>query len=225
MRRLSELLSEDTNQFGPGTDLFISMLAVLLIMFQANSYYQHQKETTSRTETDRYEREVQELKEQLRKEREERLKQEIGFEKKFALANETFEAGDFMARPFRKLRNVDQAMLRVQRIVDQYRAKAAEYPYIFVIGHSSTKYDPAEGDQSEEGRLFRNWNYAGERAAIISSYLEKLLTPAEMDRIVVLSTGQFDRRVEPADSDDNAWVEVVFGKEWKPPSRDTVRTP
>lgn len=193
MRRIGELLSEDTNQFGPGTDLVISLLAMLLIMFLINGHL-YQKEKAKNEAQNHAEN--------------------------FHIARDSFEAGEFMPKPYKKFKDEAQAKLKVRRIVDEYRTKwINQYPYIFVVGHSSSRDDPTAVDKSEEARLVRNWNYAGERAALISSLLQQQLpTEEEKNRIVVLSTGEFDRKVSPADSQDNAWVEVVFGKEWKLPA-------
>ena len=48
------------------------------------------------------------------------------------------------------------------------------------------------------------------------------LRPEQRDNVVVMTTGEFDLR-DPADpgSHENAWVEVVFGRSWKLPSRRT----
>src|SRR5258706_492847 len=123
MSRLHEILSDDTNQFGPGTDLTISMLAVML-----------------------------------------------------------------------------------------------------VIGHSNALDDPRAGDHSSEARQKRNLEYALRRAALIAGLMQERLEAEELDHLVAVTTGEADlRNREQPLSQENAWVEVMFGKEWKPPYRQQAR--
>ncbi len=78
-------------------------------------------------------------------------------------------------------------------------------------------------DKSDQARLLRNWDYGGQRAALISSLLENDLKN-DKDKLVVVTTGEFDRR-DPDDpfSQNNAWVEVVFGTEWKRPAKEAAK--
>lgn len=58
---------------------------------------------------------------------------------------------------------------------------------------------------------------------LIKFLLQELLTEEERNRLVVCSAGEFDRRVSDPKSDKNAYVEVFFGKEWKPPVRGSAK--
>jgi hypothetical protein len=138
------------------------------------------------------------------------------------VASVSFPAGDFHARPVTRLVSAEQTGLRVLQIVEEYRRQA--YPFIFVIGHSSSMDDPSAPDQSRRARLQRNWEYASRRAALVAALIEEHLTEGERDQLIVMTTGELDMR-NPANplSQENAWVEVVFGKEWKPPARGAPR--
>src|SRR6266404_2602148 len=89
---------------------------------------------------------------------------------------------------------------------------------IFISGHASQLDDPLARDKSESARIERNWEYAGRRAGLIARLVQEHLTADQKERIVVVSAGEMDMRVpRQPDSPDNAWVEVVFGKQWKLP--------
>lgn len=137
----------------------------------------------------------------------------------FKLAKTKFESGDFLANPVVALSDKVETSKRLDQMVQEYREIAHDYPHIFVIGHANDKDDPTAADQTEPARWERNWNFAGRRAALIAKELQKRLTGEHSERIVVVSAGEFDKR-DPAHpvSQENAWVEVVFGREWKPPS-------
>ena len=207
MRRLNEFVTEDTNQFGPGTDLTISLVAVLMVMVLiVSNLYQIQR------------RKSLEQKGQLK----EQKRQLDAFAKggHFRLAGEIFPAGDFEVRPVTQLTHPEETKLKIDKIVEDYRANHSDFPFIFVIGHSNEIDDPDAVDKSYGARLQRNWEYAGRRAAVIADLLQAKLTDEQRQRIVVTTTGEFDLKVpsEPH-SQENAWVEVVFGREWKPPAR------
>jgi hypothetical protein len=209
MRRLNEFVTEDTNQFGPGTDLTISLVAVLMVMVLITSHlYQIQR------------RKSQDQQRQLAtyQKKEEAIAKDAK-EGHFKLANAFFPAGDFEVRPVTQLTNPEQTRLKIERIIEEYHANAGEFSFIFVIGHSNQIDDPNAVDKSYGARLQRNWEYAGRRAALIADLLQAGLTTQQRERIVVMTTGEFDLKI-PSDpnSQENAWVEVVFGKEWKPPS-------
>jgi hypothetical protein len=192
MGRLQEYLSEDSNQYGPGTDLMVSLMAVLLIITFINSnLYQREKD-----------------------------KNKGG---NFRVAGASFSAGDFKPKPFRELVDRKGAELRVAGIAKEYEALKKQFPYIFVIGHSSEMDDPNALDKSPAARQIRNWDYAGQRAALISSLLEDSLKDEDRDKLVVVSTGEFDKRNPDGISQANAWVEVVFGTEWKRPAKEAAR--
>ena len=196
MRRLGDLLNEDTNQFGPGTDLIVSVLAVLLVLTLVVSYSYAQKQRELKTTLDKLEGRGD-----------------------FRLAKESFQTGTFFANPATRLINPAETDRRVRSIVDDYRRSSNDFPYLFVIGHANQLDDPTAADQSRAGRLARNWEIGGRRAAVIAAHLEAYLRGSEVDRLVVTTTGELDQRnpTEPT-SHDNSWVEVIFGRVWKPPS-------
>jgi hypothetical protein len=201
MRRLNEFITEDTNQFGPGTDLTISLVAVLMVMVLiTTSLYQVQRQQSAE-----YQRRLD------------------AYEKggSFRLSHQFFPAADFAIKPVTRLINADQTKQKVIQIAEEYRAGENDFPYIFVVGHSNEIDDPNALDKSYGARLERNWEYAGRRAAIVASLLQAELTTAQKSRIVVMTTGEFDLKI-PSNpfSQENAWVEVVFGREWKRPSHE-----
>ncbi len=199
MRRLNEFINEDTNQFGPGTDLTISLVAVLMVMvlITSNMYQlQRKRGIAQQQKLDAYEKGGH-----------------------FRLSLAFFPAGDFDVKPVTQLVDPQQTQLKVSKIVEEYRAGEQEFPFIFVVGHSNEIDDPNAADKSYGARLQRNWEYAGRRAAVIADLLQAQLTDKQREQIVVTTTGEFDLKV-PSNpySPENAWVEVVFGKEWKRPS-------
>jgi hypothetical protein len=203
MRRLNEFITEDTNQFGPGTDLTISLVAVLMVMVLMTSYMyqlQRNKSIAQQQKIDAYEKGGH-----------------------FRLSQAFFPAGDFEIRPVTQLVDPAQTQQKVVRIIEEYRATEKEFPFIFVVGHSNEIDDPDAVDKSYGARLQRNWEYAGRRAAAIADLIQTHLTSKQREKIVVTTTGEFDLKV-PSDpySPENAWVEVVFGKEWKRPSHEAA---
>lgn len=224
MRRLSDFITEDTNQFGPGTDLVVSLAGVLLVMVLISSvlYRQETKRADSAGESAReLKLETQRLQELLRQQGQKIKALERGGN--FKLAAQSFLAADFMMRPVTQLKDPAQAEGKIFSIVQEYQVVQSELPFIFVVGHSNHIDDPDALDQSYGARLQRNWEYAGRRAGVIASLLQEHLTAEQRERIVVVSTGEFDLKVpEDAFSIENAWVEVVFGKEWKLPARTSV---
>lgn len=208
MRRLQDYLSEDSNQYGPGTDLIVSLLAVLLVMIFINGYlYRSEKERTRRLDA------------QLQDERN-RHPAEGG---SFRAAPRSFEAADFKKLPYWEFADQGRARAAAQEIVRAYRASQATYKFIFVHGHASVVDAANPDDPSPQARMIRNWGYAGGRAAVVSGLLQELLTEEERNRLVVCSAGEFDRKVSDPKSDENAYVEVFFGKEWKPPVRGSAK--
>jgi hypothetical protein len=229
MRRLNEFISEDSNQFGPGTDLVIAMMGVLLVMILISGQMFSREKRQNEDERGRYAEERrghEQLKmsyAELRKAYEELLaRQEPAADGagKFKLASLSFSAGTFHARPVDKLADPSLSAEMVDRIVQEYGALSVEYPFIFVIGHSNRLDDPDAEDSSPAARLRRNWVYAARRAGVIAELIQSRLTLEQRERIIVVTTGEFDLKVpsEPL-SQENALVEVVFGKEWKPPTR------
>jgi hypothetical protein len=206
--RFNELLGDDTNQFGPGTDLTISLLAVVLVISLITSHL-YRAEKAKRVE-------LQIALATGTNGRDSR-KADGG---NFKLASEFFTAADFHPRPVTRLRNPGEIETRIARIARDYRSSAAHHPFIFVIGHSNELDDPDAENRSANARRRRNMEYALRRAVLIADLLQANLTDAERQRLVVASTGEFDLK-NPTDpqSQENAWVEVVFGREWKLPDR------
>jgi hypothetical protein len=222
--RSSLHLNDDTNQFGPGSDLMISLVAVLLMLTVITSQlYERQKVRASKNE-DRYTslradyvRDSTRL-QALRA----RVAHDSAAAGAFRLATVSIPAADFHANPVTRLVSAEQTELRARRIVEEYRQQ--NFPYIFVIGHSSSMDNPLAPDRSRRARLQRNWEYANRRAALIAALIEENLSEAERDGLVVMTTGELDMRDPAAPwSQENAWVEVVFGREWKLPARDAAR--
>lgn len=110
MKRLNDFLSEDSNQFGPGTDLILSLLAVLLVITLISSYLYSQEKNKND------------------------LNQREGGN--FKLASESFLAADFYTRPVTRLVDPQKTDLRVKKIARDYNQSQKEFPYIFIIGHS-----------------------------------------------------------------------------------------
>lgn len=229
MRRLNEFISEDSNQFGPGTDLVIAMMGVLLVMILVSGQmYSREKKQKNAAQS----RVAEERKgyEALKREHaqlgflyEELLakqRREAGGADNFKLASAQFLAGTFEARPVDRLRSPSDTAALVGRIVEEYDANRSEFPVIFVIGHSNQIDDPDAEDTSPAAKLRRNWVYGARRAGVIAELIQSRLPPEQRDEIVVVTTGEFDLK-DPTDplSQENAVVEVVFGKEWKPPTQ------
>jgi hypothetical protein len=189
MKRLGDFLSEDSNQFGPGTDLIISLLAILLVMTLLIAHLYNQEVNNNQGGN-------------------------------FQLASEFFPAGDFYLRPVTRHIDPQKTAQKVKMIVEDYKRISNEFKYIFIIGHSNQVDDPNAEDKSYMARLQRNWEYAGRRAGVIAALIQAHLTDEQKNRLVVITTGEFDLKVpsEP-NSQENAYVEVIFGKDWKPPFR------
>lgn len=188
MKGLNDFITEDTNQFGPGTDLIVALMSLLLVMITISSYL--------------YGRDKQ--------------------EGNFKAASLYFSAGDFKTYPVTELVDKEGAKNRLRLIVQEYQKFEHEYPYLFIIGHANKRDVPNAEDKTERARLERNWVFAGRRAAVIAGEFQQLLTQQQRERIVLVSTGEFDKRVTAVpESPENAWVEIIFGKEWKPPARQT----
>ncbi len=215
MRRLNDFLTEDTNQFGPGTDLIVSLLAVLLVMVSATSHLYSEEVKKSQEHVE----EIEKARVIIDKAKKEMERESSGH---FKLAKEYFTAGDFKVLPVTDLTNPEKTKEAIARIAKNYDELQADYPYIFIIGHSNQLDDPLAMDKSYRARLERNWEYAGRRAAVIAGLLQLHLSNEQKERLVVVTTGEFDMKApEDPYSPENAWVEVVFGKEWKPPVRES----
>ena len=194
MPRLKEFLVEDSNQYGPGTDLMVSLMALFLVITFTNGFLYRQAEA------------------------------EAGKDH-FHLAHNSFDAGDFKPRPFREFVDERAAMERIRSIAREYESLKTRYPYIFVIGHASELDVPNPDDPTPPARWERNWNWAGDRAAMVSRFLQLQLKPEDRDKLVVVSTGEFDKRELGSNVQANAWVQVVFGSEWKPRFAAPVPSP
>lgn len=218
--KVKDFVSEDTNQFGPGTDLVIALMAFLMVMIVISTYLHNY-------ERKRYEKEVAKVKslEQKVDEVGRKIKaQEEGGN--FKLASVKFLAGTFEMRPYAELRDKALTAESVKQVAQEYQAFQSQFPYIFVIGHANKADDPQAADKSEPERLQRNWRYAGERAGLIAKLLQEQLSAEQKGKIIVVSMGELDMRFpDQPTSTENAWVEVIFGKEWKPPSNETQPAP
>jgi hypothetical protein len=222
MRRLSEFITEDTNQFGPGTDLIVSLVAVLMVMtLIISNLYQIERRRSQSLGKEKHDYES------LQKLLEEQKKRLETFERggNFRLSGEFFPAGDFQFKPVTKLTDLEHTRMKVNEIVREYQTSQAQFPFIFVVGHSNQIDDPAAEDKTYGARLQRNWEYAGRRAGVIADLIQANLTAEQKEKIVVMSAGEFDLRA-PADpfAEENAWVEVVFGRDWKLPAQKRPAT-
>lgn len=214
MSRMNEILSDDTNQFGPGTDLTISLLAVMLViaLITMHLYKAAAASAAAKDETIKW------LEAFAKPEPPPKTEDHGG---SFKPATEFFTAADFHSYPVVRLVDPAGTKARIRRIMEDYRRVQGEYPFIFVIGHSNRLDDPRVGDRSDDARRKRNLEYALRRSAMIAGLIqEHLHDDQELDRLVAVSTGEADLRDRDAPlSQENAWVEVMFGKEWKPAVR------
>ncbi len=221
MGRLSNFIAEDTNQFGPGTDLIVSLMAVLLVMILINGRLYNKERIHNKSSEESSKKQQQELlalRKQV-KEQQQRLESRDS-DGKFHLASTPILAGDFQIRPVNELKDPARTNAVVDTIVREYQTLKDEFPYIFIVGHSNALDDPNPPDSAPRTKAQRNWEYAGRRAAVIADLIQERLSDEQQDRIVVSTTGEFDLRVpENPDAPENACVEVIFGKEWKPPTR------
>jgi hypothetical protein len=231
MARLNDLISEDTNQFGPGTDLMVSLLAVMLVMIVISGQL-YNKERARSSEADGQQRQERAKNDELRKAYEEQKRRLAALEeqlKKMSADGEgnilparlSIPAADFSMNPVDRLRDPEHAKAAVESIVQQYLSVQNVYPFIFVVGHAN-HVDAETTDYKT--RQQRNWDYAGRRAGVIADLIQARLSPEQRERIVVMSAGEFDMRA-PGDPNSpvNAFVEVIFGKTWKPPAGATRR--
>jgi len=187
MGRLKEFLSEDSNQYGPGTDLMVSLMSILLVITFINGFLY--KQATEKTNED-----------------------------PFMVAKISFDTGNFQRRPYRAFTDEHAAREKIKEIARQYENVKGQYPYIFVIGHASDADVPNPEDPSPPAKWERNWNFAGERAALVSRFLQDELNLEDRDKLVVVSAGEFDQKDPnaPPESQVNALVRVVFGSKWNP---------
>jgi hypothetical protein len=190
VRSLGRLANDDSNPIGAGTDLMLSLLVLLAILVTITVHAYD----------------------------EQRRGQEGG---DFQVATELFQTAAFLRYPVTGLVNEADTRRRVQNVVAQYRNLGGKYPYVMVIGHASTvaPRQPSSGVSEPLARAQENWLFASRRAAKIASLIAVELEPNERDRLVVTSTGEYDLRdTARPEADANTWVEVVFARDWKPPS-------
>ena len=134
----------------------------------------------------------------------------------FKIASVSFPAAQFMVKPVDRFNDQNSAIKLVQVVVSEYNKYKSEYPYMFIIGHSSEMDDPNANNKTYEDRLQRNWIYAGRRAVVVASEIQKHLNTSEKQNIIVSTTGELDlKNTRQPLSQENAWVEIVFAKEWK----------
>ncbi len=106
----------------------------------------------------------------------------------------SFEAGNFQRRPYREFIDEQVAREKIKAIAREYENVKAHYPYIFVIGHASEADMTNPADASPPAKWEHNWNFAGERAALVSRFLQQELSPEDHDKLVVVSAGEFDKK-------------------------------
>jgi hypothetical protein len=195
-----ELISEDSNQFGPGTDLVICLLALLMVMVMIVSFLYNSEKNLNKileTKLDAYEGEG-----------------------KFKLDVGRFDNATFKQIPPDELAYPEKTREQVLHIVEKYKDLKNQYPFIFVIGHANEMGKLGEKLSDEERQEF-NWGVAGVRATVIANLLQSQLLESQFPKetrnnIIVVSTGEFDLK-NPQDSKalENANVEIIFGKDWK----------
>lgn len=225
MRRLNDFISEDTNQFGPGTDLMVSLMAVLLVMVLISGHLYRRERDRGSSSDELYQQEKQKH-EALQKAYEDLKKELAAFKTEGSIqpGRVVFPAGTFSLRPVDQLVDPAQTNAMVDVIVEQYRSIQGEYPYIFVIGHAN-QVDAPVTEHDYRSKLQRNWEYAGRRAGVIADLIQMRLTDERKEKIIVMSTGELDlKHPEDPYSQENAFVEIVFGKWWKPPAREGAGT-
>src|SRR5437868_4119918 len=114
MKKLHALVTEDSNQFGPGTDLIVAMLAVALVLITVSSYLYNNEKRQS---------------ELLRKREEERGGN-------FKVASISFSAGAFLVFPVTELTDRENSSQQVMKFVDEYRKRASGFAFWFMSGHA-----------------------------------------------------------------------------------------
>jgi hypothetical protein len=221
MRR--DLINEDSNQFGPGTDLITCLLALLMVFVMIVAYlYGNEKKTvvSERANAARLGDQVNLCKRTI-----EDLRIEVEQQQKrgeFKHAGEFLMAGTFKQMPYHELENPAATEAEIESIAKQYESSSSEYPYIFVIGHANEAGIEGKPNLPYEELLRYNWGFAGVRSSVIANLLRNHLSEDAKNRIVIVSTGQLDlRRPDNPTAPENAFVEVFFGNEWKPEAYKT----
>ena len=209
------LINEDSNQFGPGTDLIICLLAILMVMVMIVSFlYSSEKKSNENSN------QIIANSNQIIANLEHRLGDEKT-EGKFKLDVARFDDATFeQKQDTNKLTNPEKTKNEISQVIEKYKELNEQFPFIFVIGHANTMGKLGE-DLSYEERLEFNWGVAGERSAVIANLLQNELMETQFPKesrnnIIIVSTGEFDLKEEDnTTSPKNAFVEVIFGKEWK----------
>jgi len=216
MRR--DLINDDSNQFGPGTDLIICLLALLMVFVMIVSYLYGNEKKISKTMKSEY-ADLANSYNGLRTEISDCRKINENLERRgeFKPAGEFLVAGTFKQNPYYDLQDPEATENEVELIAEKYKNSSSEYPFIFIIGHANEVGLAGRPDLSTEERLKYNWQFASARSAVIANLLQRHLSPAEKNKIIIVSTGEFDlRNPEEPESEENAFVEVFFGNEWNP---------
>lgn len=221
MRSIQSLSTENQDPFGPGVDLIISLVAILMLIFTfaMQSYIKQLEQINDLTSTiEREKAKNDTLSISLFD-----ISKELGDLKSqgghFKVANDYFSAGHFKTNPVTDFTNEEQTRKLVEKIILEYRQLKHQFPFIFIIGHANYIEISSIEKRKYKSRAEANWVYAGRRAARIADLLTQHLTFEEKENVIILSTGEFDMK-NPNDptSEVNAWVEIVFGKEWKLPA-------
>ncbi len=216
------LINEDSNQFGPGTDLIICLLAILMVMVMIVSFLY----TTEKKSNEESKQIIANSNQIIANSNQTiaNLEKRLGDEKaegKFKLDVARFDDATFeQQKDTNKLTNPEKTKNEISHVIEKYKELNEQFPFIFVIGHANTMGKFGE-DLSDEERLVFNWGVAGERSAVIANLLqnelmESLFPKESRNNIIIVSTGEFDLKDEEnPTSAENAFVEVIFGKEWK----------
>jgi flagellar motor protein MotB len=207
---MRSIIDDDSNQFGPGTDLVICLFATMMVLVFIVTFLYRQEKDHSFANAD----EVAKLHAELEKLRQENKKLNDGGKFKFALGFLTEDTFEYS--PPTKLKNPFSTQQNIDRIISQYNGLKHDFPFIFIIGHAN-QVNRKDRELPYEERLSFNWGIAGERASVLANLLQKGLSESEKNNIVLVSSGEFDLKIPSNPIDPgNAYVEVYFGREWKP---------
>jgi len=220
MKSIQDFLHDDSELFGPGMDLVLSLFAILIITLVVGSDFYIGKNSNLQEEVFNLKKENERLKLNLH-DMDNIIREYEGKGGNFEIANEYFSAGLFYENPVTRLKNRFEVERKVKRIVNQYREIQGQFPYIFIIGHANkiglSYEEKSKGNYSSSESA--NWIFAGRRAALIGEMIKEKLPEEEWKYMVIVSAGEYDLKYpEERYSQENALVEVVFGKDWKPPS-------
>jgi hypothetical protein len=210
-KKRGNLNDNEEDYLGPGMDLVSSLAGIILIACVVIALL-YKNSLNENDEKNNIIKQLTKLVSQY----------DIDQEGKFKLSSNIFEAGDFKVNPVSELTNHQLTIKKILKIIEEYNRIKDTFPYIFIIGHANQIDDPYAIDRSPISRSRRNYEYASKRAAVIASLLQSYLNDIDKNKIVTVSTGELDMaNPDFPYSQKNAFVEIVFGKEWKPPSRIT----